>query len=342
MKRFFSQCLNLILLICLGFGLSGCVTTRLPIATSSPWEEVQLNTEANPLDIGFSDSNHGFLVGTNRLILETNDAGKSWKERKLALPENENFRIISIDFIENEGWIAGQPGLVMHSDDAGQNWTRLDLGSKLPGDPYLITTIGVDKAELATTAGAVYITNDGGNSWEGKVSDASGGIRDLRRGSDGGYVSVSSLGNFFATLQPEQETWEPHQRASSKRVQSVGYQPDGALWMLSRGAEIRLNKEDGEIESWDKPIVPIVNGYNYLDLAWGPNKSIWAAGGNGTLLVSRDDGKSWEIDPVGDSQPSNFIRILFDQNSNASEKQGFVLGERGVLLRWRGFTPSST
>ena len=48
------------------------------------------------------------------------------------------------------------------------------------------------------------------------------------------------------------------------------------------------------------------------------------------LLVSRDGADSWEIDPVGDRQPSNFTRMVFDGN------HAFVLGERGNLLRWVG------
>ncbi len=336
MKRLFLNSINFFLVIALGFGLGGCTSIRLPLASSSPWQEVQLSTDANPLDISFASADHGFLVGTNRLILETSDGGITWKERSLELPDEENFRLISIDFKGDEGWIAGQPGLVMHSNDAGQNWTRLDLGSKLPGDPYLISTLGKDAAELATTAGAVYRTVDGGEAWEGKVSDASGGVRDLRRSEDGGYLSVSSLGNFFATLEPGQEAWQPHQRASSKRVQSIGYKPDGGLWMLSRGAEIRFNDDSGDIESWERPILPIVNGYNYLDLAWDPQGGVWVAGGNGTLLVSNDGGKDWVIDPVGDRQPSNLIRILFDSKFDEGQAKGFVLGERGVLLRWVG------
>ncbi len=336
MKRIISYSVNLVLLFSLVLGLGGCVTTRIPIASSSPWIEVELVTQANPLDISFVDENHGFLVGTNRLILETNDGGKNWSERRLDLPSDENFRLISIDFSGDEGWLAGQPGLVMHTSNAGKTWTRLSLGTNLPGDPYLITTLGIDSAELATTAGAIYRTSNAGSSWEGRVSDASGGIRDLKRGSDGGYVSVSSLGNFFATLKPDQEAWEPHQRASSKRVQSIGYQPNGDLWMLSRGAEIRFNDQSEDIESWQKPIIPILNGYNYLDMAWDPIGKIWTAGGNGTLLVSSDGGNKWEIDPVGDSQPSNLIRVLFDDSFDEGKAKGFVLGERGTLLRWVG------
>ena len=326
------------LVLIVGVALSGCTVSNADMGASSPWSLVDLETQANPLDIDFVDDENGFLVGTDRLILETNDGGVTWNERNLDIPSEGNFRLISVDFKNQEGWIAGQPGLILHTIDGGKNWTRLDLGNKLPGDPYLITTIDVDSAELATTAGAIYKTTDGGTNWEALVVDTSGsgGIRELRRTKNGGYISVSSLGNFFSVLTPEQESWSPHQRASSKRVQSVGEQPNGDLWMLSRGAEIRFNADPEDVDSWSKPVIPIVNGYNYQDLVWDPSDSIWAAGGNGTLLVSNDDGKSWEQDPVGDSVPTNFIRILFVDDSNTGITKGFVFGERGNLLRWQG------
>ncbi len=329
--RLFPSLLSLLLVIALGFGLTGCVTTGLPIAATSPWQAVPLETTANPLDVAFTDGRHGFLVGSNRLIMETSDAGASWQPRTLDLPEDENFRLISIDFKGKEGWIVGQPGLVLHSTDAGGSWTRLFLDTKLPGEPYLITALGPKSAELATTVGAVYRTGDAGASWQALVSDAAGAVRDLRRSSDGHYVSVSSLGNFFATWDPGQATWQPHQRVSSQRLQSMGFQPDGNLWMLARGAQIRFNSEASDPEIWSKPMIPITNGYGYLDLAWDPKGSIWTGGGSGTLLVSGDGGRTWEKDPVGADQPSNFTRISFGEDG-----KGFVLGERGTLLRWVG------
>ena len=330
MNRLLSSAANLLLVLVLGVSLSGCVTTHLPMATSSPWQAQNLDTDSNPLDVGFTDHSHGFLVGSNRMIQETNDNGATWNERSLDLPEEENFRLISIDFNGDEGWIAGQPGLLMHTTDSGQNWTRLFLDTKLPGEPYLITALGKHSAELATNVGAVYATQDSGVTWEAKVSDAAGSVRDLRRREDGGYVSVSSLGNFYATWEPGDSVWQVHQRVSSQRLQSIGYQPDGQLWMLARGAQIRLNDEPGNLDSWSKAIIPITNGYGYMDMAWDADGAIWAGGGNGTLLVSRDGGDSWEMDPVGDRQPSNFTRMVFDG------ERAFVLGERGNLLRWVG------
>ena len=327
---------QLALVVCIGFGLAGCVTTKVPTATTSPWQVIDLNTQANPLDIAFTSADHGFLVGSNRLILETNDGGASWNERSLDLPEEENFRLISIAFDAYDGWIAGQPGLLMHTTDGGQNWTRLFLDTKLPGEPYLITALGPNNAELATNVGAVYRTSDGGGSWDAEVSDAAGATRDLRRSPDGAYVSVSSLGNFYATWDPGQPVWQVHQRVSSQRLQSIGYQPNGKLWMVARGAQIRFNEDAADNESWSKPIIPITNGYGYLDMAWSDDGAIWASGGNGTLLVSRDEGNSWERDPESIQAPTNFTRFVFDDTDR--QQHAFLLGERGLMLRWSALT----
>ena len=311
--------------------LTGCVSTSLPTAKSSPWQPVDIHTKSNPLDLAFTDSSHGFLVGSNRLILETNDAGASWTEMALDLPVEENFRLISVDFSGDEGWIVGQPGLLLHSEDGGQNWSRLFLDTKLPGEPYMVTALGKRSAELATNVGAVYRTNDAGGSWQAQVEDAVGAVRDLRRSPEGNYISVSSLGNFFATWSPGEPRWTPHQRESSQRLQSMGFQPNGNLWMLARGAQLRFNEDASTPEEWRKPVVPITNGYGYLDMAWDPSGTIWAGGGSGTLLVSSDNGQNWQKDPVGEKQPTNFSHIAF-----FSEGKGFVLGERGSLLRWVG------
>jgi len=327
MKRLFSS----LAAIVLAFALTGCVSTSLPSAQTSPWEAVDIHTKSNPLDLAFSDSQHGFLVGSNRLILETNDAGASWTEMALDLPEEENFRLISIDFSGEEGWIVGQPGLLLRSEDGGQNWSRLFLDTKLPGEPYMVTALGRNSAELATNVGAVYRTNDAGSSWQAQVEDAAGAVRDLRRSPEGNYISVSSLGNFFATWNQGEARWTPHQRESSQRLQAMGFQPNGNLWMVARGAQLRFNQDAANPDEWSKPIVPITNGYGYLDMAWDPNGSIWAGGGSGTLLVSNDEGKTWQIDPVGEKQPTNFSHIAFFPDG-----KGFVLGERGSLLRWVG------
>ena len=109
MNRLLSSVFNLLLVMALGVSLSGCVTTRLPVATASPWQAQNIDTEANPLDVAFTDANHGFLVGSNRMIQETDDGGASWNERSLDLPDEENFRLISIDHCKSDLLVRGGP-----------------------------------------------------------------------------------------------------------------------------------------------------------------------------------------------------------------------------------------
>ena len=104
--------------------------------------------------------------------------------------------------------------------------------------------------------------------------------------------------------------------------------------MLSRGAEIRFNEDTNDLENWSKPIIPILNGYNYLDMGWDPNGDIWAGGGNGTLIVSKDQGKTWNKDPIASELPTNFIKIVFLDKEALDNQKGFVLGERGYILKW--------
>ena len=59
MKRLMNSC-QLLLVLVLGVSLTGCVTTHVPMATASPWQAMDLDTQANPLDVAFTDSRHGY------------------------------------------------------------------------------------------------------------------------------------------------------------------------------------------------------------------------------------------------------------------------------------------
>ena len=165
MKNFLTSIPNLLLSVVLCFVLSSCSSTGVKMNESSPWKTIQFEDQANVLDVDFIDDDHGFLVGSNRLIMESTDGGETWEKRSLDISAEENFRLLDIDFNGSEGWLIGQPSLVMHTVDEGKNWTRLSLG-KLPGQPFLVTTIDEGVAQLATTSAAIYETSNSGETWE--------------------------------------------------------------------------------------------------------------------------------------------------------------------------------
>ena len=319
-----------VLLILISLGCFGCAG-YLDSISSNPWQVITLPTESTMQDIAFTaDNRHGWLVGSDASILETTDAGETWNPVFLPV-EDDRYRFVSVSFEGEEGWLVGQPSILFHTNDGGEHWARVYLSEKLPGSPLLITALGPESAEMVTDIAAIYRTEDGGQTWKAMVQDALGTVRNLARSPQGGYVAVSALGNFYSTWEPGQEQWTGHNRTSSRRVQNMGFARDGQhLWMLARGGQVQFTQSDDQ-EDWGETIVPeFATSWGLLDLAYRTPDEVWVSGGSGNLLVSYDNGETWLKDRGVENTPSNFYRIIFN-----GPEQGFVLGQRGILLRYQ-------
>jgi photosystem II stability/assembly factor-like uncharacterized protein len=281
-------------------------------------------------DLSFTgDPKHGWIVGSDASLLETTDGGKTWQNRSLEL-DSDKYRFTSISFSGNEGWIVGEPSILLHTLDAGKSWERIALSSQLPGTPSTILALGKNSAEMTTNIGAIYSTQDAGKTWKALVNQAVGVFRTINRSPDGKYVAVSAKGNFYSTWEPGQETWQPHNRNSSRRVSSMGFTNDGRLWMLARGGQLQFSNADNQ-EAWEKEVYPAQKtNIGLLDLAYRTPNEMWVSGGSGDLLVSNDGGKTWLKDESMENVPSNLYKILF-----FTPEQGFIIGQRGILLKYQ-------
>ena len=306
----------------------GC--SKVSSTSANPWQVINLPTKANMQDIAFAaDPNHGWLVGSDATLLETTDGGLTWQEKLLNLDE-EKAVLTSVSFSGKEGWIVGEPSILLHTSDEGQSWTRIPLSAKLPGAPNTILAQGQDAAEMTTNVGAIYRTADGGNSWKAMVQEAVGVVRNIERSPSGGYVAVSGKGNFYSTWEPGQNAWTPHNRNSSRRVQNMGFNPDGTLWMLARGGQVQFTNPENP-EEWEEAVYPeLSTSWGLLDMAYRTPDEIWVVGGSGNLLCSFDGGKTWQKDREVEDVPSNFYKIVF-----FSTQQGFIIGQQGVLLKYQ-------
>lgn len=311
---------------------TGCSRIYLPSVEPNPWQIVSLPIEETVLDIGFvNGTSHGWLVGKNSTLLETEDGGETWAVRKLDLGENQVYNLDSVSFSGQEGWVVGEPSIMLHTTDGGKNWERIPLSEKLPGTTRLITATGNQSAELVTDVGAIYETKDAGKSWQALVEEAVGVFRNISRSPDGRYVTVSARGNFYSTWEPGQRSWQQHNRTSSRRLQNMGFGADDRLWILARGGVIQFS-EPGTLEDWDEQVAPeFATSWGLLDMAYRTPEEIWVAGGSGNLLRSTDGGLSWEKDRAIEGVPSNLYEIVF-----LSPDQGFVLGQGDTLLKFNG------
>lgn len=306
----------------------GC--SKVPSTSYNPWAVVSVPTEAKLFDIGFTENpQHGFLVGSNSTLLETNDGGNTWKPLNLAL-DDDRYRLDSVSFALQEGWIAGEPSLLLHTTDEGRTWSRIALSEKLPGNPIAVQALGENSAEMATDVGAIYKTTDGGKNWKAQVEAAVGVVRNLERSADGKYVAVSAKGSFYSTWEPGQNAWVPHNRNSSRRVENMGFSQDGNLWLLARGGQVQFSDPE-KPEEWLEATNPeFSTSWGLLDMAYRTPNELWVSGGSGNLMVSTDGGKTWEKDRDVEDVAANLYKIVFFKPD-----QGFVIGDRGVLLKYQ-------
>ncbi len=315
-------------LLILVFVCIGC--SKVPSTSYNPWEIISVPTDAKLLDIAFTNNpQHGFLVGSNATLLETNDGGNTWEPLTLALDDPRS-RFDSVSFADQEGWIVGEPSLLLHTTDEGRSWSRIPLNEKLPGSPIAIKALGNNTAEMATDVGAIYKTTDGGKNWKAQVEAAVGVVRNMERSADGKYVAVSAKGSFYSTWEPGQNAWVPHNRNSSRRVENMGFSENGQLWLLARGGQIQFS-DPTKPEEWQEAQSPeLATSWGLLDLAYRTPEEIWIGGGSGNLLRSADGGKTWEKDRAVESVAANLYKVVFFQPD-----QGFVIGDRGILLKYQ-------
>lgn len=313
----------------------GC--SKVPTTFANPWQVIELPTKANLQDIAFTpDFKHGWLVGSEATVLETTDGGQTWQEKRVELEDENKARLTSVSFYGKEGWIVGEPSVLLHTSDEGKTWSRIPLSAKLPGSPLTITALADNCAEMTTNVGAIYRTTDGGQNWKAMVQEAVGVVRNIQRSDDGKYVAVSAKGNFYSTWEQGQNAWTPHNRNSSRRVQNMGFSPDGNLWMLARGGQVQFSTSDNG-EEWEKAIFPeLSTSWGLLDLAYRNSEEIWVAGGSGQLLSSFDGGKTWQKDRQVEDVPSNLYKIVF-----LSPEQGFIIGQQGILLKYQQPSPTT-
>jgi photosystem II stability/assembly factor-like uncharacterized protein len=312
-------------------------------------------------DIEFDTKNpkQGWIVGNRGTFLQTEDGGKSWVAKSFAnldAEEEINYRFTKVSFKDGEGWIIGKPAILLHTTDGGNSWERVPLSPKLPGDPYNVVALGPGKAEMSTSAGAIYTTDNAGRNWKAQVRETidatlnrvsssgvqgasyfSGSINSVQRDSTGAYLAVSSRGNFYLTYKPGDEFWVPHNRESSRRITSMGFvkdRLDDGLWMTTAGGDI--SKTNGPVDAqlinipFDKLQIRS-GGYGLLDVAFLPDgKRAWAVGGSGTIFSSTDSGRTWQKDKAADDLPANLYKVKFFESGD-----GYILGSNGLLLKYQ-------
>ena len=330
-------------------------------AASKQWTQIKVPFDDTVYDIDFDSPTHGYIVGARGSFAETNDGGQTWEPRSfsnLDAEEEVTYRFQTVSFDNGEGWVLGKPTLLLHTKDKGQNWERIPLSPKLPGEPTGILALGPNKAEMITSSGAVYTTENAGRNWKAQVKETidatlnrisssgvsgasyfTGSIVNEQRDTKGSYLAVSSRGNFFLTWEPGQDFWIPHNRGTPRRIQNMGFvrgDINNGVWMTLNGGKLLTSAPGVDLNSEEFPFIEAnikTGGYGITDVAWRNDDEVWAVGGSNTMYVSKDNGKNFVFDKSANNIPGNLYNVkFFPEFDNA----GWALGSNGLLLKYVG------
>jgi len=217
-----------------------------------------------------------------------------------------------------------------------------------------VIALGPSKAEMTTSSGAVYTTENAGRNWKAQVKETidatlnrisssgvsgasyfTGSIINQQRDESGSYLAVSSRGNFFLTWSPGDDFWVPHNRGTPRRIQNMGFveqKEDKGVWATLNGGKLLVSQSrvGGEAEVTDFVEANIkTGGYGITDVAWRTKDEVWAVGGSNTIYKSVDGGKNFVFDNSANNYPGNLYNVKFFPDG-----KGFALGSNGVLMKF--------
>jgi photosystem II stability/assembly factor-like uncharacterized protein len=163
--------------------------------------DVILNAQA------WVDTDHGWIVGEGGTIVTTSDGGATWTDQTSDVAKS----LFGVFFTDAQhGWAVGLDGLILHTPDGGQTW-QVQHGEKevgaleqvgfaeALGNPSLYDIALAGKYGYAVgDVGGVFLSEDGGATWQRKEMPKAFGLRWIRalslvRGTHGVLVGANGL-----------------------------------------------------------------------------------------------------------------------------------------------------
>jgi photosystem II stability/assembly factor-like uncharacterized protein len=236
------------------------------------WEKQESGTEEYLFGLYALSATHVYAVGDKSVLLETKDGGATWKTRKVAQSStgiSEDIALAVQDPVfydvafadDLNGWLVGEFGTIQHTTDGGETWEAQQQS--------LLSETIVDILDLPTLFGVHFV-----NNMEGIAAGLEGAIV---RTHDGGKTWA------FETIKEEVEVLDP--------LYQPFLFPDGKGWVIGSGGEV-VTADPGQTE-WKRADLGMrlytwLRGIDFYDHSNG-----WIVGGFGTILKTKDGGKTW-------------------------------------------------
>lgn len=175
------------------------------------WTQQNVPARQMLVDVDFADSQNGWAVGHDSIILHTADGGTSWEIQNFD-PETGQPLYGVLALSATDAWAVGSFGKFFRTTDGGENWEAQEVGITEPG-VHLISITQLPSGTLVITGevGMVAHSSDNGETWNlGQTAYAGSYFGVLPMGTNGVMLfGLRGTGRIVADVSalPEMDPW---------------------------------------------------------------------------------------------------------------------------------------
>lgn len=297
---------------------------------NAEWVKRNTNTFAWFKDIYFQNQSKGWMLGTDGVLLSTEDGGTTWVQAKKFTADN----LIQIHFTTDSiGWMLCERSVLGRNDQAmsylrrttngGKTWDRVDFQDigRQRVTHLLFNEDGVGMA--FGEGGAFYKLQEDGLSWVKTQTPMHYLLLDGAYGSDKVGAIVGAGGSILFT-EDSGFTWEKASLIgdTETRFNSVYFAGSKGAWAV--GTKGRIFHSNGGGRLWRQQESGTTA--NLTDVYFSSATSGWAVGENGVIVRTRDGGNTWS--EVGSKTTHRLEKVVFNGS------RGWVVGFGGTVMTY--------
>jgi photosystem II stability/assembly factor-like uncharacterized protein len=296
---------------------------------SQGWTKLDSGTNSNLMSVYFWNSNAGFTVGSNGVILNTIDGGKHWIHKDSGTTN----ALLSVCFHDSLTGFATSNHELLKTTNGGESWFVQDTAS----NAFLFDIHFVDQ-NVGFVGGGVYMlkTIDGGANWT-KQKSLGGSVvsfwandsLDLFVGLDYGWIFKSDDGG-ENWLEVNHQSFPVYIDDLFFINKNVGFAVGGGFAQGSDKGCIYKTTNGGmewkliENASFDK---------HFYSVCFVTDQIGYVVGNSGSIFKTTDAGINWTR--LDSSINDNLKSVFFIDSLN-----GFVVGDNGAI--WKTTTGGIT